>query len=583
MFPLGFLVSLSCNFPTSIMENILVRSVFFGSIFFTLTLFSDYLINKTLLKQDVVLNDLRRITFLSFISNLLFTIFVAVSLVFKNSHVDIYIKVLSLGLFSSSSLRLLIIDTISFSSRKSKIALSVFQPVLLLLLLTMLVAFFNQGKIYLSNLLFPLLLALVFSILGVWLFTKSLNKEGRKVLGVPSLEIAKAFIANWTEGVKEPFEEVLKRLSEERNVSASALIFRAKNTDKLKAIMIIPNIHPGPFKNVGSSLLPSMIKEYLEKEFQCIVSVPHGVSGHELDLPSQTENEKVIKRLIESLKRSHNFSEKVTKFFMIERDGAKVGCQIFNNCVFMTLTNSPETMEDLPLEINDAIVKRAMEHGFSWAVIIDAHNSTNGPFNMERSTRILEEAAYLALEKASLLRHAMFSDIRVGAGKSVTEDLGLKEGIGPGGITAVVIEVNGQKTAYVTIDGNNMVSGLREKILSSLREIGIDSGEIFTTDTHAVSAIVLNKRGYHPVGEVIEHERIINEVKKAVYEALESEESSEVAWCKINIEGVKVIGERRISELSLLTDSVLRKAKKNSVIFAVLGALLAIIFISIGI
>ena len=63
--------------------------------------------------------------------------------------------------------------------------------------------------------------------------------------------------------------------------------------------------------------------------------------------------------------------------------------------------------------------------------------------------------------------------------------------MGTGGITAIVVQVDKQKTAYVVIDGNNMISGLREKILAALTSVGFDESEVFTTDTHAVSALSL--------------------------------------------------------------------------------------------
>lgn len=581
---LGFLASLficlSLNFTILVVVNILVRGVLLGLIIYVLTLFSDYLLNKLLSKQDIIFRDLKRVIFLSVVSSVPFIIFTMAGLLFGRLSMDFYVKVLSLGLYASFSLRLLVIDTICFANRTSKAILSAFQPILLLLLLMLPAAIFRQEELY-FNLIYPPALALVFSVLSVQLFRKALDMEGERMLGIPSLRVAKAFIANWAEGAKEPFEEILERLGEKRTISISALVFRRKGTKELKALIIVPSIHPGPFKNVGSSLLPSIIEETLEREFQCIVSVPHGISGHELDLSSQAENEKVIKSLVSSLKEVNDFSSKATKFFMVEGEGAKVGCQVFNNCTFITLTTSPETMEDLPLELNEAIVKKALDCGFSWAIVVDAHNSINGPFDMEKSVRALEKAAHIALEKAASSKHIVFSEMRVGAGKVIPKDLGLKEGMGPGGIKAIVIEVEGEKTAYITIDGNNMVSGLREKLLSSLKEIGINHGEIFTTDTHAVNAVVLNRRGYHPIGEAIDHTRIISEVKRAVYEALRNMEPAEVAWHKVDIQGVKVIGEKRINELSLLTDNAFRKAKRNSIIFAVFGALLITIFAKI--
>ncbi|MEM1515163.1 MAG: DUF2070 family protein [Candidatus Bathyarchaeia archaeon] len=565
-----------------IVEGILVKSILFGSLFFIITLFADYMTTKLLFKQDVILSNFRRVIFLSIISFILLAVFVMGSLFLKYFCIRVYAKVLSLGLFATISFRLLIIDTASTTGKISRLISGALQPTLLLLLSTILVAIFGQEELYPTSLIYPPSLALIFSVLGVWIFKRSLDVEGRKMIGIPSIEVARAFIINWTEDVKEPLEEILERISEERSVSISALIFKVKNTNRLKAIIVVPNIHAGPFKNIGSSPLPSMIKESLEKEFQCIVSVPHGISGHELDLPSQVECEKVIKELVNSLKKPCSFSERATRFFMVEKDGAKVGCQVFKDCVLMTLTTSPETMEDLPPELYDTIVKGALENGFSWAIIIDSHNSINGPPNMERSLAILSEAAYLALDKAKyFLNDNVSSNIKVGVGKLIPKDLGLKEGIGPGGITAIVVNIDGQRVAYITIDGNNMVSGLREKISLSLRESGIDGGEIFTTDTHTVNAIVLNKRGYHPVGEAISHERIIDDIKKIVHDALRNEEPVEFAWLNINAQEIKVIGEKQISALSLLTDKAFKKAKKNSIIFTILGTLLAILFVKI--
>ena len=34
--------------------------------------------------------------------------------------------------------------------------------------------------------------------------------------------------------------------------------------------------------------------------------------------------------------------------------------------------------------------------------------------------------------------------------------------------------------------------------------------EVFTTDTHAVSALVTGSRGYHPVGEAMNHDQLIS-------------------------------------------------------------------------
>ncbi|MEM2939262.1 MAG: DUF2070 family protein [Candidatus Bathyarchaeia archaeon] len=569
----GFLTKMpSSSFPIWIFSSLL-----FGVYFFMATILSDYLVIRLPLKKDIILN-FRRILFLSFSSNILFIVFMTASnaLTFQFQHLDveIYPKVLSLGFFAALSLRLIVIYSISFSKVITRIFSSILQP----LIISSLVLVFHVTDFHLYYVTY-FLSALAASILSVQLFTNLLNRDGVKRFGIPSLKIFRAFLADWTESFERPFEEILSNLGEKRDVSISTLIFRGKNNGKLKAIIVVPNLHPGPFKNIGSSPLPGLIANVLERELQCVVSVPHGVSGHELDLASQVDNRIVLRELLNALREPHNFSSKVTKFILVENYGAKVGCQVFNGCAFLTLTMAPETMEDLPLELNDTIIRIAEEIGFSWVIVVDSHNSINGPFDMERTTEFLEDTAISALERAKNLKYTL-DTMKVGAGKIIPDDLSLKDGIGPAGITAIVIEVNDQRTAYVTIDGNNMISGLREKILSDLKDLGIDFGEIFTTDTHEVNAVVLTDRGYHPIGEAIDHDKLIGYIKQAVSEAIEKMEPAEVAWLKTDIHGVKVIGEKQINELSLLTHIVSNKAKKSSLIFVFTGFLL-VIFLSI--
>ena len=564
---LGF----SSNMPFTQSLTWFINGILLGTTFFGITLLSDFFMVKIMLRGDVILN-FRRIMFLSFSSNLLFVAFTIVAniLTFQSLTItDLPIKVISLGYFAALSLRFIVIYSISFSNIISKFLSGFLQPSLLLasIIIT------QVRDLHAYNTLYYFLLPLTFSILSVWVFIKLLNKTGMRTFGIPSLKLFRAFLADWTEDFEQPFEEILEQISEENDVNVSLLIFRSRNEKKPLAAIVVPNLHPGPFKNIGSSPLPGLIADLLEKEFQCVVSVPHGISGHELDLASQRENRKVLKELVRSLRKTQKFSDKVTRFLLIEKDGAKVGCQIFNGCAFLTLTTAPEPMEDLPLELNDIITQEAIKLGFSWVIAVDAHNSIDGLFNMNKVASLIREAALLALKKAKNLRYA-HSIMKVGAGKIVPEDLGLKDGMGPGGITAVIIEVDGQKTAYITIDGNNMISGLREKILADLKKIGIDNGEVFTTDTHVVNAVVLAEKGYYSVGEIIDHNKIINYVRRAVSDALKKMDSAEVAWNKLLIKGVKVIGEKRINELSLLTDEVSNNAKKNSVIFPLFALVL---------
>jgi len=163
----------------------------------------------------------------------------------------------------------------------------------------------------------------------------------------------------------------------------------------------------------------------------------------------------------------------------------------------------------------------------------------------------------------------------VGAAKVVPDEFSFKDGMGPGGICALAVRVNQQICAYVTIDGNNLVSGLREKILGALKDLGVDEGEVFTTDTHVVNAIVTNARGYHPVGEAISHEKLVAYVRCVVKEALENLEPVMSSWQVGDVPKVRVIGEKQIEELPLVADRALRRGKIVAIpLFSSVGLLL---------
>ncbi len=197
---------------------------------------------------------------------------------------------------------------------------------------------------------------------------------------------------------------------------------------------------------------------------------------------------------------------------------------------------------------------------------------------MPESLSKLRELAVSCLEKALSLPH---EPLEVGASTVFPKSLSLKDGMGPGGITAIVTKVGDQKTAYLIIDGNNMISGLREKILAALSSEGFDESEVFTTDTHVVSAVVLGRRGYHPIGEVMDHNALIDYIREVAKTAEKNLESCKAQGLRISVPGIRVIGEARLESLSLLVDAALQRARKIVIPIFGLEGLLLILFLAI--
>ena len=232
---------------------------------------------------------------------------------------------------------------------------------------------------------------------------------------------------------------------------------------------------------------------------------------------------------------------------------------------------APKTTEDLPQELDLFVREAASKHGLECAIAINAHNSIENVYTAQNvPVENLRKLALQAIEKVLSGSHGTF---KVGA-YAIHPN-----GMGAGGIVAIVFEVAGQKTAYIVIDGNNMIVGLRERILEALSSEGFDQAEVFTTDTHAVSAVVLGKRGYYPVGEVMDQNILIQHIVSAARSADANLEPGKVEGQSIKIRDVIVIGENRLNTLSLLVDKAVRQAKYIVLPFFGIEALFLVLFL----
>jgi putative membrane protein len=229
----------------------------------------------------------------------------------------------------------------------------------------------------------------------------------------------------------------------------------------------------------------------------------------------------------------------------------------------------------LPQELGSIVREEAKKLGLDFTIVVNAHNSLTSSVKIEASIDMLRDVASKCLQKAISQESYSFE---VGTATVYPLEFTLKDGMGTGGITAIIVRVAQQKTAYIVIDGNNMVSGLREKILSALSSAGFEESEVFTTDTHAVSAVVVGRRGYHPVGEAMDHETLINQITNAAQKAAGNLETCKAGCQQIVVPKVRVLGGDCLNFMTVLVDKTIQKAKCIVVpTFAVEGLILILL------
>jgi len=547
-------------------ENFVVGLVF-GGLFFLSTMVSDLIVSRTSMKRDIIFN-LRRCSALSFFSSLVwFGVLILGGLISGSLGApELWIKFFFLGFGGSLILRLLVLSVTSFVRFISALFSALLQPVLVLVSISSI----GSAIDYVPELEFLSLLSVSVSssIVVVAIFKYFMDTVGTGSLGIASSVLFKAFLANWTEDLVAPMETFFEKLGNIQDIKVSLLTFRTN--EKLKAAIVVPSLHPGPFKNLGSSLFPSLLQKAIHDKYGCVVSVPHGLVGHDVDLASQSQNQKVIDSIVGFVGSSSSYS-KATPMIRTEIGDAKTSCQVFGDAAFLTLTTAPKTMEDLPPELDAFIIEEAKKRGLS-ALAIDAHNSMGGQFDLGAAVSSFSASSVACLKEAM---NSKFSSFTVGASTVVT-DFTLQEGMGPGGITVLVTEVESKKAAYVTIDGNNMVSGLREKILSAIKELEIDDGEVLTTDTHSVCGMIRSARGYNLVGEAIDHQKLIDYIKKATTIAIKNMEPATASWRTEVIPDIEVIGEHQIHDLTALADKTTERVKRVAITLFPLATILLI-------
>ncbi|OGD53799.1 hypothetical protein A3K80_05765 [Candidatus Bathyarchaeota archaeon RBG_13_38_9] len=529
-----------------VFSSVLHGIVFGIFVFFVPSVLVDIIASLILLKDDPPFS-FRRFLALSLFSC---TTWILIIILGTIGHIQLDIFVFPqdpflIGLFTIIPLRSIVVFSLSSKSNLRKIIFSLLQP----LISTLTVSFLVVSKI--TIIWGAFILATTISIVPLIFLLRFIERQGKRIIKVSPMRIFKAFLVDWLDRKNEMFEAFLKEIGIESEIEVTLIRFDSKSNSKMKGIIVISNFHPGPFLNVGSSMLPYLIQNQFETK-SIAVFVPHGISGHENNLVSQEDNTKVISA-IKTMLRDCEPSNIASVFKTIEVGSAKVNAQIFGKCLLLTLTQSPKDMEDIPIELGKEVASMA-KNKFKHVGIIDSHNCIDQvKMFSEEELNNLRSAAYKAIESSS----ATGTKIEMGVAKHNFENDNPRQGVGPGGMRVFLFKNSDQLIAYILIDANNMIKGLREKILTSLNDIGIDGGEIMTTDTHVVNGLVRAKLGYYPFGEILNQDNIVNSIKKTVKDAQENLEDVTICSSSKNV-SVTSLGSRSLENLTSFMYNIAR-------------------------
>ena len=385
--------------------------------------------------------------------------------------------------------------------------------------------------------------------------------------GRPNLQstfaLLQAFLSAWTENKVENIEKILLSKSNNELVGTDIVKFTNKHHN---LYWVLPNIHPGPFKEIGGSNLPYQIYNYFSQK----AVVFHTPSDHSLNIPSKGEVLEYLKSLSNTQKTLDQGST-CSIPIQIKNKKATVTGIIFDNTPILMLSFAPYGMEDIPEEIRKELETYSKNEGFKRLFIIDSHNAMGKKIGKSEN----EELLVAGKTCLKILKKSPQYSFKIGLSNTneIKNHIVFGEDIGKSGLSIILIDVNknddnnsNHNNQYVIgwADSNNMESGLREYIIKFLEQKGIRMLEICSSDTHENSGFRTSE-GYYPFGHITKFETIADHYYKLI----------ESAYKKLEVYGyevfhivstVKVMGTNQFQDYSNALDKAMNLTKKFLII-----------------
>jgi putative membrane protein len=325
---------------------------------------------------------------------------------------------------------------------------------------------------------------------------------------------------------------------------------------------VTPNVHFGPFGNLGGSEFSHLIASEMDKKGKSRTFVFHGTVTHDLNPVSTSEMKKIIGSLEASLKNAA-YSDAKVSISAGAMDECRAQALRINKSSMISLSRAPKLTEDINFGLGLSLMMEAEKRCDS-AMIVDQHNSETGDITSFEPGSMVGYR-YLHALRGSLESKAQEKPLALGvAFRSVKSDV-----VGSAGVKVALFS-SSPEYAIVVIDSNGITPKFRDRIEKEVKkERGDCVVGVFTTDTHQMNMI----RGV--INPLDNEKNLVIAVRDACREARKDVQParfySDTRWIDIN-----VIGAKQSIELISTVNSIVAVSKITLPLILV-GAILLLI------
>lgn len=470
-----------------------------------------------------------------------------------------------------------VINRVVMNQRKSRIFTAAIQPVLNTSFYLPMSRYVLSLNVPFSTVLIKLWAGmLVFMAIG-YLILYIIDRPAKKALKISGIAIITAMINQWLyDVIKEA--DILSTTSTKRDVAVDILALKGKSG--YKAIFVKPDIHYGPFSDVGGSIAPEYIGKQITNKYNAAPFIMHGAVNLEDNPISTAQIRDMSGRIIDQIRgfSSRAFRPASGHVSLGYEKPCKAICINIGDVCILTLTKAPEITEDIRRDIGIHLTSLA-SRSFKNVMLIDAHNSRfeyasraelrgvhKASRYVSRYEKAISEAVYKCTRKKS-------SQLRFGSASQILRHNLNNNDIGKGFASIGIFGFGKRKFCMVSIDANNMLPGFREYFIKHIREKFGMEAELYTTDTHSVNTIAFPASNV--LGRYTKPKELLPIMDVLVTKALNEMERVRYAYSQITIKNFKVWGEGSEEVLMKVSRDVIRIGKRRVPFIIAAGFIIA--------
>ncbi len=467
-----------------------------------------------------------------------------------------------------------LINKVAIGQKRSSIVTAAIHPVLNIL-------FFIPLQIYILNLGVSLDQALAKLYGGMivflaisYLILYLLDRPARKVLNVSGISIFSTMLEQWLYSfIKDT--NVFGNTGTGRDVDIDIIAFKSEK--ECKAVFVKPDIHYGPFSEIGGSVATQYIGGVINEEYGAPPFVLHGAVNSS-DNPTSSDQIKEmgleIKKAIDKIGPSEWENAKGNIRFGKEGPCKAINIQV-GRFKFLALSKAPLVTEDIDREVGISFERIAGRDGE--VILIDAHNSRFESASGEELRGIYPGSKYVKMYESAIRRSSRKGKeepLRFGASCMRLSDIlkGSKD-IGKGFTSVAVFEFGKKRFCIVYFDSNNMLPGFRDEVIKHIKKKFRIDAELFTTDTHSVNSIALPAS--NALGRQTQPGKILPIIDQLVDEAVGDLGEVKIAHKKIIFKELRVWGSGAEESIIKASREVIRVGKRVVPFVIVAGFILA--------